>query len=246
MARPSLLSEEERKGAKEAIWNGMRSGEICRIFSLTHSSISAIKAGRIWSEVPWPDGSTGPMPDDRRQAQSVTERQSKALHRALGPIAVDMDRDFKADFAHMPGVYEKMLRNAKELGFPSVYALHRHNQHELARERQKQHPVVLKKKAKGFVQKPLQLPTAEDVTEEEWDAILEDYGDLKLVQKADDQKTRDAICLIFRAVSDDSWRRGEQAVVAVERLKRTLKGERYGTEAAQDDGVGEAGNHPNG
>lgn len=79
MARPSV-SEEEAAGIKRALWDGYRQADVAAAFTTSAATVSRIATGRLYPDVPWPDGSTGVMSPDRyraavRSAKAAGERE---------------------------------------------------------------------------------------------------------------------------------------------------------------------------
>jgi hypothetical protein len=68
MARQSVLDPVTAQKLKADMFNGMPHAEIQTKYGVTYQMSSNIKNGRAYPEVPWPDGSTGPMAHMRSAA----------------------------------------------------------------------------------------------------------------------------------------------------------------------------------
>lgn len=61
MARRSLTTEQAAL-VKQHLWEGRTLRDVARHFSVSYSTVSFIKMGFTYRQVPWPDGSFGEMP----------------------------------------------------------------------------------------------------------------------------------------------------------------------------------------
>lgn len=134
MARTSKLTEAQREEVKRQLWNGAKPSDVCKRFSLTPGSVTAIKSGKIWPKIPWPDGSIGSMKPHSIQSDP----------KSAAPT-VDWDRDLREGLLHIPGAYDKMLRTAQSHGFSSVHALHMANRDELLKSQREDYSHLFRK-----------------------------------------------------------------------------------------------------
>lgn len=59
---PIKIDAERAKIVKEMLWRGRRQEEIVGVTGASQATISRIKTGQSHQDIPWPDGSLGPMP----------------------------------------------------------------------------------------------------------------------------------------------------------------------------------------
>lgn len=67
----SAFYPEEQRAIKEKLWNGTIQRVVAEEANLALPTIQSIIRGSIWYNVPWPDGSVGPMTDERRREISL-------------------------------------------------------------------------------------------------------------------------------------------------------------------------------
>jgi hypothetical protein len=73
----SLLSEERAREIKEQLWAGhMTQAEIAHQHYVSQSTISRIFRGYDWAHLPWPDGSLGHIPQERRTTIHASRHRS--------------------------------------------------------------------------------------------------------------------------------------------------------------------------
>lgn len=70
------LSESDVRAIKRRLWNGEAQHDIAADYEICTSQISNICAGYKWDYVPWPDGSTGAMPAERRKKIVSARREA--------------------------------------------------------------------------------------------------------------------------------------------------------------------------
>ena len=77
-----LLSDDQAKEIKELLWAGhLTQGEIAVRFNVSQPTISRIFRGRDWSQLPWPDGSLGHIPKERRNTiHASRHRKTRYQH----------------------------------------------------------------------------------------------------------------------------------------------------------------------
>lgn len=51
---------------KRLLWLGRTQEEVAAILGVSQSTVSRIRSGRRYGDIPWPDGSTGPLPEGQR------------------------------------------------------------------------------------------------------------------------------------------------------------------------------------
>lgn len=226
MARTSSLTLEEQRKVKEELWNGARTAEVASTFNLTMASISAIKAGRMWPSIPWPDGSTGGIPEERRKSLDSGDRFSSSLKKSAGLAKRDKDIHLKVGLASIPGAYERALENARALGFETVHDLHAATVDDLRRTRNRHTELMRKDATKGAAPpdpfdievNPGSLPS--------WEDTLNRYGHLKIVVKAEemhDEIFQQCISTVIQSLPTGHEPNEEQLTIAAGKLYRRIK-----------------------
>ena len=75
--RPWKLTNETVLMIKEMLWDGATQAQVAQAAGVTSPMISHIAMGRQRADVPWPDGSLGPMPPDRRRSAEAAANQAR-------------------------------------------------------------------------------------------------------------------------------------------------------------------------
>lgn len=77
MALPcAILDEAQVARIKAAIWRGDMQEEIAAKYGVNHRSISNIKRGATWPDVPWPNKKAGAI--DPKRALEITRDRMRA------------------------------------------------------------------------------------------------------------------------------------------------------------------------
>ena len=86
MPHPSaLLNEAQVKQIKKRLWNGDLQQDLADKFDVDPKTISAIKAGRIWAGVPWPNKKTGRL-DEAQYLHILQTRRRERIEEKLKRI----------------------------------------------------------------------------------------------------------------------------------------------------------------
>lgn len=74
------MKPEQIQVLKAMLWNGALPSNIARTFrpKVSLPAVYHIRSGRRWAEVQWPDGSTGAMPESRREKIDSARRDALA------------------------------------------------------------------------------------------------------------------------------------------------------------------------
>ena len=79
------LTVQDVYDIKEALWNQWNHATIARQFGISTAYVSFISTGRVYWDIPWPDGSTGELPLHRKRflvnLRSENSRLSRMLER---------------------------------------------------------------------------------------------------------------------------------------------------------------------
>lgn len=73
MSRRHSLNEDQAASVKRALWEGMSITDTASAFGVSYPLVHSIKKGKVYTDIPWPDGTTGAMPsaDTRRPAPAL-------------------------------------------------------------------------------------------------------------------------------------------------------------------------------
>lgn len=106
------LSEEDVKAIKHTLWMGWgKYSDIASQYYLSTPYISWIATGRVYANVPWQDGSTGPMPQYRK------EQIQRARYRGpggLNPPVTPEQRRVSKDIAETADKVAQILDDQRE------------------------------------------------------------------------------------------------------------------------------------
>lgn len=204
MARPSPFTEDEKAAIKEAIFNGLSNVEISKLFGTSSQTITNVKSGRVWAGVPWPDGSTGPLSEERKAASASRSR---------GPVDQNTLMVAKLDEA------------AKQSGFRNAEDMFTRFREDFLFSEQVARMPENKRKENP---QPITQPSwsADTAPKIPWEEIVYHYSDLSIVANAeldDDEETKQALQIVFASMTSEHARRGEQMLSAVREVKRRMK-----------------------
>lgn len=85
MGRFRILSKDQVKEIKALLWMGTKGAEISLRYQVSAASISHIKRGTQYAEVPWPNGNFGAMPFERDRELFYQAKSKQAPNRATLP-----------------------------------------------------------------------------------------------------------------------------------------------------------------
>ena len=102
MCAKRSISVDDMKALKSMLWEGKSQNEAAVTFNITQAYVSNIYRGISYREVPWPDGSTGPMP-----IRSISSRQT--INQSDQDPNTPRPQDVKIDYT---AVYGKDLPRA--------------------------------------------------------------------------------------------------------------------------------------
>lgn len=129
MPRQSQFSKETQKTIKKQMFDGAKNSDLTQQHSISGNMLSMIKRGEAWGNVPWPDGTTGPMAalqaDKLKQDRSFTAK----VGRNTG-----LEKHTEEWWKHIHGaMYDEILKFAQSQGFEGCADYHsdqRRQQHE--------------------------------------------------------------------------------------------------------------------
>lgn len=188
----TILTSELVKEIKGNIWQGLSHEKVAKMFYISQPHVSRIAKGTQWTNVPWPDGSVGPIPNYQLNAlrkarfEKLQASNSEQLTSALDEV-------------------ERVANAAAK----EVAVLH--NERFKAASSAKTQKVTKPHKKKVFEPKKLIS----------WEAILERGQNVSLVVAMLDAENitlwKQALRIVFSQVSEQSWpsKNTESLVMAV-------------------------------
>lgn len=227
MPRTSKFSLDQQKQVKMELWNGVPGSDVAKAHGLSQQQVSYIKSGSNWADVPWPDGSTGPMPEYLRQAQASAKKRTSNTG-SYGAIYHDSDKAYLVEMRNIPGGFEKLRAAATAHGFATI--------HEYQESFKKEPPPIEVKPSapcthpdSGKPWEPIEKPHEARIdpaitAKLDWNEVLHTCADIPIVQLAEtdqDEKLKAAIAIAFVSLTPTA-RRSDQAISIIQDIQRKL------------------------
>lgn len=86
MSKRFPMNEQEAALVKQKIWDGEMQKDIAREHNISQTQVSRIKLGDSWNWIPWPDGTTGPLPALQERQQMVREYRPDSTPEEIVPL----------------------------------------------------------------------------------------------------------------------------------------------------------------
>lgn len=94
MPNPNMLQDADARQMKQAIWEGVTNDAVAGQFGISSLTISRVRSGAAYRDVPWPDGSFGPLPPMQRQALANGRKRDTRISNAASGIKERFDTSY--------------------------------------------------------------------------------------------------------------------------------------------------------
>lgn len=242
MAPTPKLTPDQAYQLKTKMWEGAPHKELMTEFDLSYQIVVGTKAGRFYGYVPWPDGSTGALPEYRKQALTLFRQRATVSGKQQLPVG-------KPSLLRPPSMAElsDLDKAAHKAGFVNIDAMLTHFKQEVENERHAKlmaehaermrthdarSAAGLKRKAK----EPARPIVRQDIVDPEanekldWGYIIEMAPNTPVVLIAEgegDEALKMAICICFKLFPSTTWGTSEilKPIYEVKRKIETFWGE---------------------
>lgn len=206
------LADEDVLEIKKAYWEGATQDQLAFTYNVSQATIYRIVKGKQRADVPWPDGSRGPL-SQARQLEIISRRLDQAPGRRI-PSQQDLAER------------ERVLNSIKEREAQSEKS-HSDWQDQVdqmgqAAEAELEEGLKEAVKVKGKPDKS-KIERVKEVKYEkaDWDDILKRAPKNPLVVYAqEDEIFREAVCIVFKSFNEVEWNTSWAA-----RLSKQISGE---------------------
>ena len=218
----SRLTNDDIVEIKQLLWSGYTQSEVCRNFKVTQPTIHRICQGWTHEEIPWPDGSVGPinrqhyLTERERRKSLEWEDANKAAIETLGEVGNEVPRAHGVQGGPMPN-QPTSPRTEVQKQLDAAGA-------EIADQMEGDLAMTLTDAGETGKRKKRKKPAKVEHEKMEWDDILKEIKRIRrkptplILQGETDAKTQEAICIVFKQIPSSMWLE-DRAIKLVDQIK---------------------------